>query len=178
MKTCLLFTIGILLSLLAFSGCASTPQAVGIYTPEDIDAKNLTPAPGMALVYFFYGRDYGWGNIEISLDSASSPINGQMYVLWEVPAGTYSLAMIMPENNELSLKIAKTSVKAPAGSIQFYRTISYKEEESDPVSKVLYQLVPARDSDGKKFVQAFSLVSWFRNGERIYYNDALPNLAK
>lgn len=170
--------IMICISVLMLSGCSSAPKAIDSYTPEDIEAKNLTPAQGKALIYFYYGRGYGWGNVEISLDGASSPINEQMYVVWEVSAGKHTLAMIMPEQNALSLKIAKKSLNVPAGSIQFYRAISYKKEESDTVSELLYQLIPASDSDGKEFVRSYSLVSWFRDGERVYYNDKLPNLSQ
>ncbi|GAK50809.1 hypothetical protein U14_02050 [Candidatus Moduliflexus flocculans] len=181
MKTYLMSIYTIIMigiSVLMLSGCSSAPKVVGSYTQEDIDAKSLTPAQGNALIYFFYGRGYGWGNVEVSLDGASSLINEQMYVVWEVPAGKHTLAMIMPGQNTLSLKIAKKSLNAPAGSIQFYRAVSYKKEESDTVSELLYQLIPASDSDGKEFVRAYSLVSWFRDGERIYYNDTLLNRAE
>lgn len=178
MKPSSVYTIVAFVALLALSGCSSAPKAVGSYAPEDVEAKNLTPAQGKALVYFFYGRSYGWGNIEIALDGASSPINGQMYVVWDVPAGRHVLSAIVPGQNELFRKIAKTSLDTPAGSVHYYRLIAYKKEESDPVSETLYRLAPADNSEGKEFVQAYSLISWFRDGERIYYNDALPNIVR
>ena len=161
------------LALLELSGCSSVPKAAGSYAPEDIEAKNLTPAQGKALVYFFYGRAYGWGNIEIALDGAASPINGQMYVLWEVPAGTHTLKASVPRKHEWETKTAKISLDAPAGSIQYYRLISYKKDEGDTVSETLYQLSAANHSRGEESIQAYSLISWFRDGERIYYNDTL-----
>lgn len=161
-----------LAGLLAFSGCASVPKAVGSYTPEDNEAKNLTPTEGKALIYFFYGRSSS-NNIEIALDRASSLINGQMYVVWEVPAGTHTLEVLVPGASEWENKTAKTSIDASAGSIQYYRTISYAKEESATVKEILYQLSPIGNSEGKEFIQAFALISRFRDGERMYYNEAL-----
>jgi len=161
-----------LLGLLAFTGCTSTPKAVGSYTPEDNEAKNLTPGEGKALVYFFYGR-LSSRNIEIALDGAMTPINGQMYAVWEVPAGKHTLEVMVPGQIEWENKTAKASIDVSPGSIQYYRVISYAKEESATVKEILYNLAPIGNSDGKEFVQAFALVSRFRDGERIYYNEAL-----
>ena len=173
MKTSLMNTmIMLVIGLMALAGCALSPKAVGSYTSEDNDAKNLTPAEGKALVYFFYGRSSS-SNLDISLDGAKTPINGQMYAVWEIPAGTHTLEVIVPGASDWETKTAKTSVDASAGSIQYYRVISYAKEESAAVKEMLYQLSPIGNSDGKEYVQAFALISRFRDGERIYYNEAL-----
>ncbi len=164
-------TLGLM--LIVMSGCASSaPQAVGSYTTEDTQAKNLTPPSGKALVYFFYGRDYLWGNIEIALNGAMSLINKQMYVVWELPAGSYQLNAVLPGRSSVP-ETANATVNAATGSTSYYRLMAYVEEEDASSKPTLYALVEMENKkEGQTYIDAFSLVSWFRDGQRIYYDDS------
>ncbi|MCP4399176.1 MAG: hypothetical protein GY801_17980 [bacterium] len=159
--------------MLLASGCASSaPKVVGTYTPEDMQAKNLTPPSGKALVYFFYGRAYPWGNIEIALDGAKSSINGQMYIVWEVPADSHRLDAVIPGRSAVP-KTTSSTVNAAAGSVIYYRLLAYVEEEGKSGAKpTLYRFAPMKNQEAKSYIDAYSLVSWFRDGQRVYYDDS------
>ena len=166
-------SLALLVMLLVISGCVSSaPQAVGSYTPEDLQAKNLTPPSGKALVYFFYGRDYLWGNLEIALDGAMSLINRQMYIVWEVPAGTHQLNASLPGRSVVP-KTASVSVNVAAGEVVYYRLLAYvKEEGGSGARETLYRFSPMKAQQGKTYIDAYTLVSWFRDGQRIYYDES------
>lgn len=168
----------IVLSAVLIAGCSSSVNApVVSFSSEDLQAKNLTPPAGKALVYFYYGRLYQHGNIEISVDNAVTPVNGSVYALWEVPAGTHQISAFVPgaspEGNSPSLRI-----ECEAGRKYYYRLISHAKSESEGGDRTkLYKLASSGESNGQKYVNAYSLVSWFRDGQLVYQNiQALPTL--
>lgn len=157
--------------MLFVAGCASSvPQKAASFTAEDMQAKNLTPPAGKALVYFYYGRRYHKGNIEIAVDNAITPVNGSVYALWEVPAGTHQISAFVPgaspEGNSPSMRI-----ECEAGRKYYYRLVSYAKDESQGGDRTkLYRLASSGESNGQKYVNAYSLVSWFRDGQLVYQN--------
>lgn len=145
--------------------------------PEDVQAKNLTPSPGKSLVYFYYGRIYPWGFPEVSLHNAASLINNNMYVLWEVSPGTYPLTFTLP-GRRFCQDIVASVVTLEANRSYYFRLHSYRPVWRGGAwigrcydrQELLFRLVLSNTSEGQQNIERFSLVSWFRDGERVYYN--------
>lgn len=161
----------VLIALSIVAGCSSSVNAPAVsFSSEDLQAKSLTPSAGKALVYFYYGRVYHHGNIEIAVDNAVTPVNGSVYALWEVPAGTHQISAFVPgaspQGNSPSLQI-----ECEAGGKYYYRLLSHAKDESQGGDRTkLYKLASSKESNGQKHVNAYSLVSWFRDGQLVYQN--------
>ena len=164
-----------ILSLFMLSGSALAEGASNQNSLE-ADAKNLTPADGKSLVYFFYGRSSCRGNLEISLDGASSFLNKDMFVLWEVPSGTHEIKVALPPRGISTNPVpitADLAIETKAGSVYYYRLLHEGEAGDDD-----YRLVPIRTSAGQKYVAGDSLAGWFEDGAVVYQNQQLLSSAE
>jgi hypothetical protein len=190
----------VVLSLLVLTGSASAQETLNPASPEDRAAQNLVPAAGKSLVYFFYGRYYPRGDLNVSLDGASCPLNKDMFVLWEVPAGDHQLEVVFPKKviarsaegyyrlvpintstgrkyvfdralvRESDSHTVRLTVTTEPGSVSYYRLLKGGNDD--------YRLVSIRTSAGRKYVADCSLVSWFQDGALVYQNEQLLTSAE
>ena len=151
-----------------FWGCSHSMRPAKRYpaVPEEVQAKDLTPAPGKSLVYFYYGRKPGIMTIEVSLDGAASVIDQGIYIVWELEPGRHTFHVKI--ERWMSVEEFSTSITTKSDQTSYYRLHSSNE------NKDRYTFLPASESAGRKSIHKFSLMAWFRDGNRVFQRELMP----
>lgn len=93
----------LMIMALSLSSCAGKPAPV---SQAQIDALNLKPPPGKALVCYFNNKRF-IGSTKVMLEERENPLNYNTYVVWEVDPGKYLLKFhrqgLLPEDVKLTI---------------------------------------------------------------------------